>query len=387
MNVESIMCFLIKGTIFDKKHTVDIANFGTEELNELYSLSNKHDVAHLVAEALREFDFETLGEEGAKLRVKLEKQRLLAVFRYEKIRFALAQLCELFEAEGVDFMPLKGSVIRKYYPEEWMRTSCDIDVLVREEQLDRAAELVESRLGFKSEGGRNYHDVSFISPGGVHLELHFSLLENSEKLNRNLSKVWDFSCRQGNSYQYKMTNEYFLFHIVAHAAYHFTRGGCGVRQLIDLHILLKEITFDEKILEQLCGECGIWSFYCKLKKLCEIWFGEDEHDETTTVMSDYILKAGAYGTIENSAAVSQSKGQSKLGYVMSRLFVSYDRLKEQYPVLKKHKWLMPFMQVRRWFRVFRKGKLRASAREVKASTNVSDEKINQVSQMLNNLGL
>ena len=30
----------------------------------------------------------------------------------------------------IPFLPLKGSVIRQYYPEPWMRTSCDIDILV-----------------------------------------------------------------------------------------------------------------------------------------------------------------------------------------------------------------------------------------------------------------
>ncbi|MBO4954226.1 MAG: nucleotidyltransferase family protein, partial [Clostridia bacterium] len=36
----------------------------------------------------------------------------------------------------IDFMPLKGAVIRQYYPEPWMRTSCDIDIHVKKDRLE-----------------------------------------------------------------------------------------------------------------------------------------------------------------------------------------------------------------------------------------------------------
>lgn len=358
-----------------------------DNLDCLYNLAKSHDVAHLLAEALKGYDFGALGEGGEELRAKLEKQRLLAVLRYEKLRFALEQLCELFEAEGIDHMPLKGSVLRRLYPEPWMRTSCDIDILVREEQLERAAELIIEKLGYKMDGGRNYHDISLISPAGVHLELHFSLLENAENLDRMLSRAWEFSNKCENSYKYEMTPEFFVFHMVAHSAYHFIRGGCGLRQYIDLKLILEKLPFDESLLISFCETSDILKFYEKMKKLTLVWFGDDKHDEVTQAMGEYILNAGVYGTLENTIAVSQSGGKSKLGYVMSRLFVPYSRLKEQYPVLRKHKWLFPLVQIRRWFRIFFKGKLRSSVKELQVNNSVSDEKKESVARILSQLEL
>ena len=79
-------------------------------------------------------------------------------------------------------MPLKGSVLRASYPQDWMRTSCDIDILVHREDLERAVELLVEKKQYRREV-TNLCDVSLYAPSGVHLELHYDLvLENrSEK--------------------------------------------------------------------------------------------------------------------------------------------------------------------------------------------------------------
>ena len=45
--------------------------------------------------------------------------------------FELDYLVDSFTAKGFDVMPLKGSVIRNYYPVPDMRTMSDIDLLVK----------------------------------------------------------------------------------------------------------------------------------------------------------------------------------------------------------------------------------------------------------------
>ena len=75
-----------------------------------------------------------------------EKYRAMvfeAIYRYEKIDFEFKRICESFEENSIDFMPLKGSVLRKLYAEPWLRTSSDADILVKEKDLKRAEELLE----------------------------------------------------------------------------------------------------------------------------------------------------------------------------------------------------------------------------------------------------
>ena len=84
-------------------------------------MSAKHDVIHLLALGLKQN--ELISKENS----EIEKYILKAVFRYERLRYEYNNLCDALEKAQIPFIPLKGSVIRKYYPEAWMRTSCDID--------------------------------------------------------------------------------------------------------------------------------------------------------------------------------------------------------------------------------------------------------------------
>ena len=154
---------------------------------QLYRLSKSQDLAHLVGSALAKQKAMPAGEIGA----KFEKQMFTAAFRYQRLNYEYLQMCALFEREAIAFVPLKGSVIREYYPEPWMRTSCDIDILVREQDLERAVALLQSELSYRTDGERGYHDISLFSQSGIHLELHFNILEDMEGIDRLLSRVWE----------------------------------------------------------------------------------------------------------------------------------------------------------------------------------------------------
>ena len=143
-----------------------------EELVKLYKLAKSHDLAHLVGDALIK---NNLIEDG-EIKAKFQKQIMLAVYRYEKINYELGRLRKVLNEAKIPFIPLKGSVLRRYYPEPWMRTSCDIDVLVHESDLERAVSALTSAAGYKADS-KGSHDVGMFSDSGVHLELHYSLIE------------------------------------------------------------------------------------------------------------------------------------------------------------------------------------------------------------------
>lgn len=91
--------------------------------------------------------------------------------------YALETIKSCFEKHDIEYILLKGSVLRDLYPDKWMRTSCDIDVLIKEEKLERAVSALEQETDFRYIK-RLYHDVS-LSTYNVHLELHFSIKENT----------------------------------------------------------------------------------------------------------------------------------------------------------------------------------------------------------------
>ena len=81
----------------------------------------------------------------------LEQYISKAVFRYEQLNYENERICMALEKAQIPFIPLKGSIIRKYYPESWMRTSCDVDVLVHEEDAEKAVDVLVKEYGYTQE--------------------------------------------------------------------------------------------------------------------------------------------------------------------------------------------------------------------------------------------
>lgn len=354
-------------------------------IDALYALSKAHDTEHLVADALSRQGLLSGESEAVK---KLGKAQMVALLRYERINYDYREICRALEGAGIEFLPLKGALIRDFYAQPWMRTSCDIDILVREESLDAAIAALCEKLSFKWDGTREYHDVSLFSPGGVHLELHFSILENTERLDGVLSRVWDHTVAlDGHEYERRMTNEFFMFHHLAHMAYHFISGGCGIKPFLDLAVMKGRFEFDAQKLKALLEECGLVSFYESVMKLTDVWFFGADATELTERMQKYILLGGVYGTFENRVAIDQSKRGGKLRYMLGRIFVPMDVLSARYPSVERHKWLMPAYQVRRWFGIIFCGRLKRSVRELRTSGSISKDKESAIKALLDEIGL
>ena len=76
---------------------------------------------------------------------KAAKSVVTAQYRFVKQEAELEHIRAVLEREGIAYVPLKGAVMRALYAEPWMRTSCDIDVLVHETDLERAVEAYNKR--------------------------------------------------------------------------------------------------------------------------------------------------------------------------------------------------------------------------------------------------
>ena len=348
-----------------------------------YQIATAHDVEHLVAFALKRNDLLKKDSSFS------EKSIFKAVYRCEKLTFALNELSEALEEGQIPFIPLKGAVLREYYPEPWMRTSCDIDVLVHREDLERAIEHLTTTLGYE-EKWKGTHDVSLFTPGGIHIELHFDLIEENCANNAIgvLRNVWkNVSLRENCKYHYEMSDAFFYFHHIAHMAQHFETGGCGIRPFLDLWILDRRENLDFTARDTLLSEGGLLKFAQSVRKLSRVWLNREEPDEVSVQMQDYLLRGGVYGSSENRVALLQKERGGKVGYLLSRIFISYEKLKRYYPILEKHRWLMPIMQIRRWFKLLKPHVASMAKNEIKANHNLQKGAASQMGDFLKNIGL
>lgn len=362
----------------------EISLYSPDILPKITSLAQKHDVIHLIVFALKK---NGLLDEGNK---NLESKILLAVYRLEKLNYELTKLCETLEQAEIPFIPLKGSVLRRYYPEPWMRTSCDIDVLVHAEDLQRAVSYLSDNLGYRRES-QNSHDISMFTQGGVHIEVHYDLVEDNRANSAAavLKSIWNVAVKHdGCNYQYEMPDEMFYFYHIAHMAKHFVgTGGCGIRPFLDIWVLNHRIDFNRENREKLLSDGGFGVFAKQAELLSEVWFGNAEHTEITREMEEYILRGGVYGTTTNRVAVQQQKQGGKLKYALSKIFIPYDIIKFHYPILQKHKWLTPIMEVRRWGKLIFCGHLKRTVNELKYNSTISEDVVAEARTLLKNVGL
>lgn len=115
--------------------------------------------------------------------------------------------------------------------------------------------------------------------------------------------------------------------------------------------------------------------------------GMADYTDLTKKMESYILSGGVYGSTENRVMVAQGKSGGKLRYAWSRVFLPYKLLKNYYPILEKHRWLTPVMEVVRWFRILFGGRLRQSTQELRINQSVSAQTVDQTKAFLQELGL
>ena len=388
MTAENLLFAILREQVCGAEFVKDEKNvFTTEICDEIYHIAKTHDLAHLVGQGMTKLG--VLGND--EVSSKLKQAAMQAVFRYVQINHTYVGACQLLEQESIPFIPLKGSVLRDYYPEPWMRTSCDIDILVHEEHLEQAIEAFTQKLNYANRG-RSYHDVSLFSPTGVHLELHFETIdEGNEKPERRevLSKIWDNTTpAEGKTYQRLISDELFYFYHIAHMATHFEAGGCGIRPFLDLWILDHKMPDNREKRDALLEKGKLLTFANASRKLSEMWFSNTQTDSITQQMAAFILNGGSFGTNASRAAVEQSRTGNRLVYLIKkRVFLSYDFMKTRYPILKKHKWLLPVYQVIRWVQMLGHGKLKGAVHELKDVSTVSSQECNSAAQLLEYLDL
>ena len=137
----------------------------------------------------------------AKLRTIRLEQRVRFFFF---LRPELLRVLEGMESGGVEIIPLKGAfLMNTVYPDVSLRPVGDLDLLARDEDLNRAMEVLD-RLGYQSKSGEavlpsgaiddHHHCPRVLSPdGSVELELHRHIVRRKTPLYFPIEGFWERS--------------------------------------------------------------------------------------------------------------------------------------------------------------------------------------------------
>lgn len=284
---------------------------------------------------------------------KADQARSKDMYRFIQHNDAINKICAVLDEAEIHYVLLKGAALRNLYPAIEMRTSADIDVLVHEEEIDKAVRVIDANTDIKV-FKRGYHDISMIS-SKVHLDLHFNMKANSESIDKLLIRAWEYTEPCGKGSRCVFTPEFQIFHVISHMSHHFLHGGLGIRPFLDLWLLTHKTTFDAETVKAMCAECGILTFYEECVRLSEVWLEKAEHTETTALLEEYCLSGGVFGSKVFKYAGRQ---RDKRGwrYIISRVFPPAYQVKEFYRDESGKKHTLAYYYLKRWIRWLSKKK-------------------------------
>ncbi len=381
MTTEQLLIALLRAVVC---HTPLDLSLDFDRFKTVFKLAVKHDLGHLVYHVVEQAGALPTPADDSE-RAFMEKAAAsveMAQYRYVKLEAELAHIIAVFEREEIPYIPLKGAVLRVLYPEPWMRTSCDIDVLVHEEDLDRAADALVAE-GFTTDGVRDYHDMSLFCDG-VHLELHHNILERVPQMDAVLATVWEHTVSKGCYHLEKPA--FFLFHHIAHMAYHFLGGGCGVRTVMDLWLLLKHSNCSATEVLSFCERGGLSTFAEQMCALTDVWFGDGEHTDITRGAEQFILYGGAYGSHAQGSASEAARYGTAVA-VWRKVWMPYTDLKRVYPQVEDKPYLVPYYQAHRILTGFKQGRGAGAIDQLRAVGEQRDEVVAATRALLSDLGL
>lgn len=321
---------------------------GGENLAALYALSEKHKMTAAVCSALPTGDASDRGE-MQKFRGARAKSISRCIIQHSEADAALDAL----KRANIRAALFKSSQIARLYPEENMRISSDLDILV-DKGKKPAVRAVLERLGYScrefcAKGADVYH-----KPPIMNLEIHDTLFENDE-----FGGYFDHALEHtvaGEDGRLRMTDADLFIYSVAHFYKHFKNAGCGVRFLCDHFLMRRALSdADARYCDGELEKLGLKAFSDKMFAVADGWFGEGAAVHELSDIERYILGSGIYGSRQNyieaqRLAAQKSAGSERLGkiaYWLSRIFPPYRKMALQYPAVHRHPVLMPFFWIYR----------------------------------------
>ena len=311
----------------------------------------------------------------------------------EKQQTSFDDIKAKFLEEKIDFIPLKGVVVKTMYPKPEMRSMGDIDILIRECQYQNIKSIL-----FKSGYTELYesdHEYAWKTPNGVFFELHKSLMPTYfANFYEHFGEGWKLAIKTGEGSEFSFSPENEFLYLFTHFAKHYISGGIGIKHLIDLWIYKKQNNLNYKLIRDELSKLNLLEFYDNIEKVENFWFYDEKPDEIVDFITDVIFKSGAYGThnarvygeVLRISRSENSNKVSKFRLFLRKAFPSYSVLYVKYKFLRNKKILLPVAWVVRAFDVLchNPKNIVRHAKDIRISDN---DKVNEFEEQLSKVGL
>lgn len=269
------------------------------------------------------------------------------------------KLCREFSDAGIMNMPLKGSMIRRLYPAPEMREMCDLDFLVKPEDMELAHKILLAD-GFQyiedktTSHNREYHKLPYLN-----VEVHHYLLPQENDLFSYYADFWNTTAFERDGLTCRMTWDDCYIFMMAHANKHFRLHGTGIRFVLDVYVMRERLrdTLDRGYIVSELKKMGILEFAERFERLADCWFAQEPTELPKDLLQYHyrVLESGTYGdgdTMRSEALSYVREGGSfraaKRRMALRKIFPPYSYMKTMFPCLRYVPFLLPLFWVIRW---------------------------------------
>lgn len=320
------------------------------DFDALYMFAEMHQTENLLFYGLANREIKDSGEKWNEFYNRICKN----IYISEMQQYEAERIFNAFEAEKIEYMPLKGIVLKRLYSKADMRTMSDLDVLIKEKQYAAISSVMKS-LGY-TEFRESDHEIVWSDGGFVCVEFHKRLIPSYNKdYYAFYGDGWDFAQKVEGSSRYNMKPEDEYVYLFTHMAKHYRDSGVGIKQVIDLWVHRQKYpTMNNEYIEKCLSELNLDVFHKNICRLLDVWMNDGEHNEITEKIMDFIFNSGVYGTSQNQIMSNEVKSKSfeksgRVGLLVKKVFKPMAFMKKRYPILRHLPFLLPFMWIIRIF--------------------------------------
>lgn len=378
------------------KSKVDTSIIKNLRLKEVYDEIEAHNITALVYYVL---DKELLKKQDNVVYEQWKKKVFLMNMSQIRLFNDAFNSVEKIINSGYEVIFLKGSILKRFYKAPELRTMGDIDILVRREDEDNISKILLSE-GYEKHNEEHKVHCEYIASGRMGIEVHRKLV-NEDYFNGDASEfendLWnniievEFKGKKLKS----LSLENLVVHLILHMAVHAKYSGFGLRQIVDLALLMKEksneINWND--VHSKLKSCNMMKFTVGIIKtinnLFEVAIPKEFNslnlvtEKEVNSLLDLIMLSGVNGKkdVEDgfNALVSKEATEdnvSKFKKIKMLAFPKAENMTERYNYAKKNKVLLPIAWIHHAYYgvVIKKHGIRGSITSINKGLNVSDAK-------------
>lgn len=323
------------------------------DYSALLALAKKHQVYNIIFPIIKDNP-----DVPEKEKISFRNFHLSEVSRMININNEREQIYDSLDEAGIDYMPLKGLIIKHYYPKESMRQMSDNDILFDASRRDDVASIMK-KAGYKTVAtGENSDDYN--KPPHCTFEFHRTLFYKQHDFCPTFDNLWENATKDSTrSNMYHMGINDVYIYSVSHMYKHFSSAGCGVRFLVDHYLFLKKENdnLDWDYINDFFNKNGIADYEEKSRRLAFRLFDELPLDESDWELLQTYINFGIYGDGNiilakqlDKLADGDSIDKAKKKYFLYRLFPPKSKMIADYRTLEKRPYLLPLFYILRLFR-------------------------------------